>query len=286
MQISNSPQNQYCNFTARAPQIKDAEWVSHIVNSTFPHFSTTKHQPGFISFISQNQNFARKPKTLQDVLDRIELNQHIKKYNHKKNFSEQIKDFFYYLTLSTKQKKEFKIQQAIYNKIVQVIDLRRNCFKENTDTLIPKPIKMIGYIKNQKIANCMEDAILTNMVLKMNGVKNAARIHMYNLVNGKEKIIDHAVCIVNPPNLPLQKGKLNPKSIIVDSWSGKCDYADNMLTYYRNLKGKFFRVKKLKDVVYEPILEDGLTPDILAKIKQEYPQLIFPNKDRKFLDLK
>lgn len=286
MQISNSTQNQYCNFTARAPQIKDAEWVSHIVNSTFPHFSTTKHQLRFISYLSKKQNFARKPKNLQDVLDRIELNQHIKKYNHTKKFSEKIFDFFYYLALSTKQKKDFNIQQAIYNKIVQVIDLRRSCFKENTDTLIPKPIKMIGYIKNQKLANCMEDAILTNMVLKMNGVKNVARIHMYNLVNGEEKIIDHAVCIVNPPNIPLQQGKLHPKAIILDAWSGKCDFADNMITYYRNLKGKYFPVNKLKDVVYKPILEDGLTPDILAKMKQDYPQLIFPNKDRKFLDLK
>ena len=87
MQISNSTQNQYCNFTARAPQIKDAEWVSHIVNSTFPHFSTTKHQLRFISYLSKKQNFARKPKNLQDVLDRIELNQHIKKHNHTKKIS-------------------------------------------------------------------------------------------------------------------------------------------------------------------------------------------------------
>ncbi len=286
MQIQNSTAINNYSFTARCPQIKDAEWVSHIVNSTFPHFSATKHKPIFISYVEKDQTYIRKLKSLQDTIDRIELNPHIKRYNSYKNPFEKILDFFYYHTLSAQKKKMFNIQQTIYNKITQIFDLRCACFENTLKGLVPKPLEMINYMKNEKIGNCMEDAVLTNIVLKLNGIKNATRIHLSNIINKNEEIIDHAVCIINPPNVPLKEGKLHPKAIIIDAWCGKSDFASNMLTYYRNLKDKHFHVNKLKDVVYKPVPDDGLTPEILEKIKSEYPQLIYPNKNRKFLDIK
>lgn len=267
MQIQNSTAINNYSFTARCPQIKNAEWVSHIVNSTFPHFSATKHKPIFISYVEKDQTFIRKLKSLQDTIDRIELNPHIKRYNSYKNPFEKILDFFYYHTLSAQ-------------------NLRCACFENILEDLVPKPLEMINYMKNEKIGNCMEDAVLTNIVLKLNGIKNATRIHLSNIINKNEEIIDHVVCIINPPNVPLKEGKLHPKAIIIDAWCGKSDFASNMLTYYRNLKDKHFHVNKLKDVVYKPVSDDGLTPEILEKIKSEYPQLIYPNKNRKFLDLK
>lgn len=147
-------------------------------------------------------------------------------------------------------------------------------------------MKIIKYLKNEKIGNCLEDAMLSEIVLKLNGVKNVSRIHMYNLVNGKEKKIDHSVCLINPPDVPFEKGHFHSKSIIVDAWSGKCDFAVNMLKYYRNTKGKFFRVKGNKKTIYEPAKEIPISNSDLEKIKKEYPQLIYPNKGRKFLDIK
>ena len=48
----------------------------------------------------------------------------------------------------------------------------------------------------------------------------------------------------------------------------------------------FFRVKGIKKTIYEPAKEIPISNEDLEKIINKYPQLIYPNKNRKFLDLK
>lgn len=274
------------SFTSRCPQIRDAQWVSHIVNSTFPHFSTTKHQEGIISYLENNNLCSSRPNNLGQVMDLLEQTPAINKRRPPKTALEKVEDFVRYIFLSKENKKKFKIKKHIYDKIYQLKDLRKKSFKKDSIKKDSVAMKIIKYIKNEKIGNCLEDAMLSEIVLKLNGVKNVTRIHMYNLVNGKEKVIDHSVCLINPPDVPFEKGHFHPKSIIVDAWSGKCDFAENMLKYYRNTKGKFFRVKGNKKTIYEPAKEISISNSDLEQIKNEYPQLIYPNKEHKFLNIK
>lgn len=283
MEIGNNT-NQ--SFTSRCPQIRDAQWVSHIVNSTFPHFSTTKHQEGIISYLENNNLCSSRPNNLTQVMELLERTPEINKRRPPKSILEKIENSINYLFLSKRDKRIFNIKKHIYNKIYQLIELRKNAFKKEFLKKDSPTIKIIEYLKNEKIGNCLEDAMLSEIVLKLNGVKNVSRIHMYNLVNGGEKVVDHSVCLINPPDVPFEKGHFHPKSIIVDAWSGKCDFAENMLRDYRNTRGKFFRVKGNKKTIYEPAKEIPISNSDLEKIKNEYPQLIYPNKERKFLDIK
>lgn len=274
------------SFTSRCSQIKDAQWVSHIVNSTFPHFSTTKHQEGILSYLKNNNLCSTRPNNLGQVMVLLEQTPAINKRRSPKTMLEKVEDFVHYLFLSKENKKKFKIKKHIYDKIYQLIELRKNCLKKENLKKDSPTMEMLSYLEKEKIGNCLEDAMLSEIVLKLNGVKNVSRIHMYNLVNGKEKTIDHSVCLINPPNVPIEKGYFHPKSIIVDAWSGKCDFAENMLRDYRNTRGKFFRVKGNKKTIYEPAKEIPISNEDLEKIINKYPQLIYPNKNRKFLDLK
>lgn len=274
------------NFTSRCPQIRDAQWVSHIVNSTFPHFSATKHQEGIISYLDKNNLCFCRPKNLNQAVEYLERSRQINKRRPPKTLYEKVEDFLSYIILPKEKKIMFNKKKHLYDKIYSLAELRRKCYQNEIYKNNSFPIKILKVVQNNKIGNCMEDAIISELVLKLNGVKNIARIHMYNLVNGKEKAIDHSVCLINPPDIPIKKGYFHPKSIIVDSWSGKCDFAENMLRFYKNTKSKFFKVKGIKETIYEPAQETGINNKDLERIKKEYPQLIYPNKNHKFLNLK
>lgn len=81
------------SFTSRCSQIKDAQWVSHIVNSTFPHFSTTKHQEGIISYLKNNNLCSTRPNNLGQVMDLLEQTPAINKRRSPKTMLEKVEDF-------------------------------------------------------------------------------------------------------------------------------------------------------------------------------------------------
>ena len=47
-------QYNHLNFTSRSPQIRDAQWVCHILNTTFPHTSSSKFKLIFEHYIQKS----------------------------------------------------------------------------------------------------------------------------------------------------------------------------------------------------------------------------------------
>ena len=71
--INQSPYT--TNFTARCPEIRDAEWVCRTINHTFPHFSSSKQQVRLINLLKQNRsniNYEKTPQNLTDVYEILE----------------------------------------------------------------------------------------------------------------------------------------------------------------------------------------------------------------------
>jgi len=207
-------------YTGRCPQIKDAQWVCHIVRSDFPHFSSTRFSAPVYKYIMNN----------------LDLYNSTVNASLKRNFGSKTPE-------QQKLTRIFEWRRRSLQKYREIRDFRRyGC--HTTGGSVNNILKQF---ENDRFGNCGEDAYVSAAILNINGIKNAytAGLKVDN------DVIDHAVCVFNKDGAPLTVKtfqfdgtpvgwKINRNTIIIDPWLDAADFASNMFVKYKNLCRKFF----------------------------------------------
>lgn len=240
--------NDYISFTARNPQIRDAQWVCQTVNSNFGHISTTKIRPKIEHLINLNP----------DLFDKYLQNCNIRKLNRNK--------------FNKKDKNLFKIFNW-HNNLIHKLKQTRQTWQSDSKNNYRKLDCVFMQLKLDKLGNCGEDALVSEAILKMNG-KNAFCAQLK--VDGID--FDHSVCVLNPKDKN-HNDKIHKKSIIIDSWLGIADYAENIFLKYKNLYKDYFYFKSNSDIQLCSFSSCNLTPRNIEQLKSEYPELVYKGKN-------
>lgn len=257
--------NNYTNtlFKSKCPQVRDAEWVCRTINHTLPHTSTTKHQTRILNFLKNNRNTIKYDRTPQNITEIYKIL--INNENYEKNQSiskkiESIKNF-----IKSLGEKRLEAEEHIgFNKLYESLYL--------TEIL--------------KAGNCLENAVIAELILKMNDIHNACCVAIHKgLKNMGQKSwtnLDHAVCIFNRDGSIFNE-KINKNTIIIDPWIGKAGFAKDMERYYRNEFSHFYKLDADEVFKYERMEIVDIPSLALEKLKQKYHPFLFKNKNRKFM---
>ncbi len=256
------------NFTSRSPQIRDAQWVCHILNTTFPHTSSSKFKLIFEHYIQKSD---KKYSNLvfnsySDISNFI--NKQVQKKDSNSLFNK-IKSLFQ----TPEQKQEKKQKEKMFSIIKKNID-KIGILRKEEKSQFEKALYMISA---HKVGNCQENAILAEFIMKLNGIKNAQ-----SCILVQEGLDPHCVCIFNIDDTPY-KEIIKNKTLIIDPWLGKADFANNMLKYYKNNCKDLLSFAEDKGIKLNDIPFVHLSDEDIKKYKTQFPQLIFKSKDHKFM---
>lgn len=158
------------------------------------------------------------------------------------------------------------------SRCIQIRDAQWVCHKINTEM----PHYSISKIKPMIV----ETANLAELILRMNGIKNAKTVMLK--AENENVTLDHAICVFNRDGSTFSKIKRD--TIVVDPWANKADFAGNMIKYYKNQCNKFFRIPKNKKIVFFQYKCNKLNETDLLKFRETYPNFIFNNSKRKFMN--
>lgn len=151
---------------------------------------------------------------------------------------------------------------------------------------------LFSFIDKFHCFNCQESAILSLLILKLNGIKNAYNAFIRNGLADS----NHAVCIFNRDGselVPCVKGgketfKIeNNKTIIVDPWTGICDFANNAFNEYHGFWNEHLKPEKKDEPVatgiynFDRIQNIDFSEAFLESVRKEYPNLIIKNVPQK-----
>lgn len=274
------------SFTSRSFQIRDAQWVAHTVNTEFPHFSLTKMQPMCAKFLQKNNYCKNLPKSFGEIDEVISYIPEVSYYQRASSFLERL---LFSLELSKKppeEQKNIKMAISIKENIKKLWDFRMG-YNESYSDDKSYLNNLISQVKKMKMGNCFEDAVLSEFVLKLNGFGSATSACLFKKDKlGHVSAIDHVVCAFSPDVNDIQACiPSNPSNdiIILDSWLGIVDYAINALQKYKTIGSKFFHIGKDDTIVIRTKNNLDLTKEELAEFRKMYPQLIFKNKNRNFM---
>ena len=252
--MTNSIQNKNIAFTARAPQIKDAQWVARKVRS-FPHISTTRLSAPIWNL--QEQNLA--------LYDR---------YMAKKSFER----FVPKNDNEAKLVKLFAWHKRMINKLKNARDEWRVGRKDD----FRRVSSVLGQFKYDKVGNCGEDAFLSGAIAKINGVENVYTAKL----NVDDSVVDHVVCFFNSDGAKFD-GNIKNDTIIIDSWIGEADYAKNMFVKYKNLCQKFFfNLKPNSEIRFQNVSPINLSGSEQLVLSLKYDNLRYPSLTREFMQKK
>jgi len=264
------------SFTARCTQIRDAQWVCHTVNTALPHRSTSKLFPLFnnvlVDYLHPFFNFKiENMHQLSCMLDKLTLRN--KDFDNLSIF-QKITKKIHFLIQPQHKKKDRKLLIAIRNFSNKFGDARLACQGE------ADPIyKVLNMLEHYKLGNCYEDAKTAELILQMNNIKNTRTAFL--LKNGH--VIDHCICLFNKDGTKFDSKLKKGNTIIIDPWSQKADFVENMELFYKNLMKEHFNIQQHETLSVKPILEFTLNNQKLYELRQRFPQFIFPIKNRKFM---
>lgn len=267
--------NNNVTFKARCPQIRDAQWVSHTVNTELPHFSITKFEPMIKKFVIKTLNPQKEPENLIDICMLIEPLERFMNNNKTMTLIEKFaKYIFNFLLLFNKQKKNnLNMLLWIKERIVSFGEKRQERDLFSGDFYAMNNI--LRFMKVEKLGNCHENAQVAELILKMNGIKNSVTAAPYT----SSKEIDHVVCIFNKDDSKFY-GNITNKTIIIDPWAGIADFASNTLATYKSMY-KIPQNEKLKFGIFSKI---DISQKELDVLKELYPEFVFKNKQRNFME--
>ena len=257
------------SFSSHCTQISDAQWVCHTVNKTFPHVSTTKIKPiteKFLRKVAGNKVIENGPLSIYMI--RRYINSLIKSTKNNNTFTYFVDKILF--RSKRFSQKDIKILKYISNQFYELGNCRRKCAK------VDAPFNTLKILEEYKKGNCYENAILAELIMKLNGIDYAKTIYLKDK-NGNPQ---HAVCIFNRDGSKFEK-IINNKSIIIDPWIGKTDFANNMIIYYNNMLSNNFLIEPKTE--FEIINDFNLLPCDKIRLKQKYPQLVFNSNNHKFM---
>lgn len=254
------------NFGARCPQVRDAEWVCRVINQKIPHYSLSKQQGRMAKYIKDNfniQGIDYKLTTANDIYDFIQNYAKFKSTPEFENMMDVFKNMF------LKFSGERYLAEALTKSSKGVNPLLSTLF----------------FMTKIGKGNCGENALIAELIMKMNGFDNARSVSFSKIkkgVIGKPEKIDHIVCAFNKDNSPLN-GKISSKTIFIDPWIGKADFAKNMERYYTDQFSFYFPLKS--DEIFEYEIHDSvkLSERSVRNFKEILDDFIFRNAKRKFM---
>lgn len=182
------------------------------------------------------------------------------------------------------------MDKGIAQKVVKpkaIMDIRNkfcDINPNNYDTPLSYFPSLFDSIMSHHCFNCHESALLSELILKLNGIKNA---YTASLNDGDAKI-KHVVCFFNRDGSEItvnDKGKVNivnNKTIIIDPWTGICDFANNVFNEY-----KYIWINHLKPILQAEetngeyglinMQSTDLPEEFLSAVGKDYPNLRLSN---------
>ena len=240
------------NFTGRCPQVRDAQWVCHVVNTAYPHVSSTRFSAPMYRLKQENAELYNK------FIDKNPF--HV---SGPFNFRE------------LKLVALFDWQKRLVDKLNRV----RREWQYGCKSSYQLVNNVIGQLKFGKIGNCGEDALLSEAILKINGVKNS---YTANLITDNSKI-DHSVCVFNRDGSKFD-GKVTKNTIIIDPWIGAADFAQNMFLKYKSLANKyFFNIDDKSKLGLTNIKSLNLSGKDTFLLALKHGKLVYPGVTREFM---
>ena len=131
---------------------------------------------------------------------------------------------------------------------------------------------LFSYIQKYHSFNCQESSLLSALMLKLNGIKN---VYTAGVRKGDAKI-DHRVCFFNRDGSKYDNRIKNNQTIIVDPWTGICDFAGKVFKEYsgfwsEHLKSMANRADGKYD--FRTVESIDLPEKFLNSVKENYPGL-------------
>ncbi len=232
------------NFTSRCPEIRQAQWVCHNINVNFPHLSTTRIAP----FVDKLED------KFPEVHDKfVSTNRLVGELPQITN---------------NEEKKVFQIFSWM-RKLTRTLNLRRKEMRP----LIGDYAKMsdvLSQFKHTKLANCGENAKLSELIMRLNGHEN---VYTAGIKIGDQHV-DHVVCFFNKDGSKFDGTIKNNKTIIIDSWLNEVDFANNMLIKYKNIYKDFMFIPKDGKLSFRNVKSLDLTKKELAQFANEFTKLV------------
>ena len=154
---------------------------------------------------------------------------------------------------------------------------------------IPPVYKCLKMLEVYKQGNCFENAKIAELILKMNGIKNAYTVFLKK----NNHYIDHNFCLFNKDNGLNYQAKDNntftidpwdKKTIIIDPWCNKADFIDNMMIFYENRMKNHFNIDRKQNLTFEIHDIINLSEKDLGELREKFPQFVYKNSKRKFMD--
>ena len=274
--IYNNIQNRQISYTAKCPQVRDSNWVCHAFNTQFPNFSITKHKPIFeqeakkIFYFEDNE----LPVSIDDIYAKLQYC--LTKEDFKSlPLKDRIKYKIAYLFLTKERKQNLKRLGTIKKALENFADKRKDSY--NFAGGVEKQLGALYFLSKYKMGNCYESAIGAKIILKLNGVSNSEVIALKDIAGDSV----HTVCVFNIDGSKFNG--FNKKSIIIDPWIGKADFANNIMQTYRNEYSNYFLFEEKEFPDFEIKKLGGIYRKKLLAIKKAYPELVFKSKTRHFM---
>lgn len=230
------------NFTARCKQIKEAQNVCHKVVVNFPHLSSTKLAP-------LSDKFENRYPLLYD-----------------KFISANPAGGRFAIGKTNEERMVFAVFKSIRRLICNINSCRLDRIGIEDD--FSKIYAILSQLKYNKIGNCAEDAQISELILRLGGKKN---VYTASLNIGDHKV-DHLICFFNKDGSKFD-GKIGKNTILVDSWLGDADFADNMLLKYKSIYKDFLFMPKNGKISFRNIKSLNLSDKELQSLKQDFPEL-------------
>ncbi len=263
MITTTNPQPYTPSFSARCKQVRDADWVCHILNQTLPHSSVTKHQIRIINFVKKNKkllDFANDPNNLSEAYEILKRTQ------------------------KTPQNKSIIKKIYILRDMLDYFGERR----QRASTLMENELFHSLYcLEKFKIGNCCENATIAELILKMNGVHNATCASIYKgKISDKSphnwSCLDHVICVFNKDGSPF-RGDITKHTIFIDPWLNKAGFAKDMERLYKYEFAKLFKLKTKECFKYKEKEKVFLSKKQMKILKKQYHAFIFKNKNHDFM---
>ena len=134
----------------------------------------------------------------------------------------------------------FRTLPAYFEKIGVKLEQMRKSLRSSNDYFS----QLVYCMQDKKVGNCFEEAMLAQLIGKINGQKNiyVGEIYMKKENVDKDIKIDHTVAFITQEKI--NKDKMysfrNKEAVIIDPWLGITDFADNYFTKLKNDFAKFF----------------------------------------------
>ena len=140
---------------------------------------------------------------------------------------------------------------------------------------------IISSLKNSKIGNCTEDAMLTELIGKINGQTNIYTGNIELAIDGERQgLLNHVIAFIT--DKPIYKNEKyffkNKEAIIIDPWLGITDYVGNYFNKLKSTYRKTFMHERNKN--FATFSNDNLAMELL-RIDSKTPKE-FKTKKKEF----